>query len=270
MTPSRSGILIAILAGSLLAAIAVIVLMATSGDGNGGGDSVFGPRPSPSPPSSPTLAASATTAPSATSVPSPSPQPTQPPLAPTEPPPPPQIRSCAEIRADPVYRSEAERQFFLQNCQPAAAPTPQPGQQPPAQPPPPPAPAGLTAEEESYVRRASQVNLEYTARLTQYWSQPSFGALADLYELGSVALNHANALNSLEPVPARYRTPHNSLVGTLLAFRDHIFAVGNVNSQQAFVAWLATFERRSDDLDTTLVAYQTAVGITVVDLGGLR
>jgi hypothetical protein len=33
------------------------------------------------------------------------------------------------------------------------------------------------------------VNLEYTARLRQYWGTPSFGVLSDLYELASIALN---------------------------------------------------------------------------------
>jgi hypothetical protein len=185
----------------------------------------------------------------------------------------PVIRSCAEIRASGTYLSEEERAFFLANCLtqapapgPAAGPAPQPAGPAPAQP----SDSGFTEEEERYRRRASQVNLEYTARLAQYWSTPSFGAQSDLYELASIALNHANALNALEPVPPRFRAPHDALVRSLVAFRDHILTIESVPTFQAFVIWVATFERLGDTLDANLVAWQRAVGVDVVSLGGLR
>jgi hypothetical protein len=167
--------------------------------------------------------------------------------------------------------SEAERQFFLQNCvgQAQPAPTARPGAAPaPTQAAAP--GAGPSQDEDTYIRRASAVNLQYVARLQQYWETPSYGAEADLYELASIALNHANALNAIQPVPSRFVGVHNALVSSLLRFRDHILTITSVSSLSQFLTWSATYDRLADDLDTALVNWQTTVGVPVVSLGGLR
>jgi hypothetical protein len=183
------------------------------------------------------------------------------------------VRTCEAIRADPDYRSPEERTFFQTVCALTPVPGPSGGAAaaPPAPTQPPAAgPTGPTPEEEAYVRRASQVNLEYVAKLRQYWNTPSLGALNDLYELSAIALNHANALNALRPVPDRFRAAHDILVGSLLAFRGHILTIERVSSQSEFLTWIATFERLGDTLDANLVAWQRTVGIPVVSLGGLN
>ncbi len=264
MSPTRTGLLIGALTAAVTIAVVLGIVVAT-----GGNDSSPPSQVVAAPSVAPTLAA--TLAPTSTPVPSPAPAPTQPPPAPTEapPPPPPQIRTCAEIRVDPAYRSEEERQFFIQNC--VATPRPQStSAAPQANAPGPPSQAGPTEEEQAYTRRASQVNLEYTAKLSQYWNTPSQGGLNDLYDLGAIALNHANAISAIQPVPSRFRGAHDTLIGTLLAFRDHILRINTVGSQSQFLTWLATYERLADTLNVNLVAWQRAVGVQVVSLGGLR
>jgi len=257
----RNPLIIAFLGGAAVAAlIGVIVVAAGRGSENGGSKNLLAQA----------ATATATQAATATQLPSPIPAPTQPPAPPPPPPPEPTPRTCAEIRADPNYRTDAERDFFIRNCgtTAAAAPTARPGAPPPPLPPPP--AAGLTAEEQSYISRASVVMGQYIARLAQYWHTPSFGAYSDLYELASIALNHANALNALQPVPDRYRASHDRLVQSLLALRDHILTVRSLGSRQQFTVWLATYDRLTDGLDQALKAYSTNTGIPIQNLGGLR
>lgn len=57
-----------------------------------------------------------------TAIPAATPTPLPPP--PPPPAPPPDRTSCAEIRADPVYRSEVESLWFITNCSAPSAPAP--------------------------------------------------------------------------------------------------------------------------------------------------
>ena len=264
MTQSRTAFIIGALSAAVVGLIAVIAVLALSG----GDDSSTGQAKA-----QPTVAASATSTPPAASPaptqPPPTPVPPTPvPPSPVPPTPEPAIRTCAEIRASGTYVSDAERQFFLQSCGTTgqAQPTARPG----ATTAPPPQDTGQAEAEEAYRRRASGVNLEYTAKLRQYWYTPSMGALSDLYDLSAIALNHANALNAIQPVPARFRASHDALVGSLLAYRDHLLRITSVNSLSAYLTWVATYERLADNLSVSLVAWQQLVGIQVVNLGGLR
>lgn len=270
MTPATR-LAIGGLSAALAIAIAVIAVLAVSGGDDNGGPSAVAPRATAPATATGALAATATATAAATATNTPAP-PTATTAPPPPPPPEPTPRSCAEIRADPVYRTDAEREFFLRNCAggPAAAPA---GPGAPA--PQPPAPAatsvGLTAAESTYISRASAVMGQYVSRLAQYWDTPSYGAYADLLELSSIALNHANALNGLEPVPARFRAPHDRLRNALLSIHDHIvYNLGFVRTLAEFLAWQASLDRRADEVDAALVSYSFQTGIPVPSLGGLR
>ena len=270
MTPATR-LAIGGLSAALAIAIAVIAVLAVSGGDDNGGQSAVAPRATSPATATGAVATTATATAVATATNTPAP-PTAPPPPPPPPPPEPTPRSCAEIRADPVYRTDAERDFFLRNCAggPAAAPA-APGAPAPQPPAPAPTSVSLTAAESTYISRASAVMGQYVARLAQYWDTPSFGAYADLLELSSIALNHANALNGLEPVPARFRTPHDRLRNALLSLHDHIvYNLGFVRTLAEFLAWQAIFERRADEVDAALVSYSLQTGIPIPSLGGLR
>src|SRR3990172_3951994 len=237
MTPATR-LAIGGLSAALAIAIEVIAVLAVSGGDDNGGPSAVAPGAT-APATAPVAgAATATATLPATNPPAPPTATTAPPPPPPPPAPEPTPRSCAEIRADPVYRTDAEREFFLRNCGgPAPAPT-LPGQPPPA-----PTSVVLTAAESTYISRASAVMGQYVSRLAQYWDTPSYGAYADLLELASIALNHANALNGLEPVPARFRAPHDRLRNSLLGLHDHIvYNLGFVRTLAEFLAWQASLD----------------------------
>ncbi len=263
MSQTRTGIIIGVLVAAVVTLGIVVGVMAMSG-----GDDA------PATENLANVVKEADVAPTPTTIPTPIPT-----LTPTPPPPPPptpapEVRTCDAIRADPEYRSPEEQAFFRNVC--ALTPVPGPARTggqpaaPPAPTQPPAGPSGPTVEEQAYTRRASQVNLEYVAKLSQYWNTPSLGGLNDLYDLSAIALNHANALNAIQPVPARFRPAHDTLVRNLLAFRDHILTIERVSSQSQFITWVGTYERLADNLNTSLAAWQLAVGVQVISLGGLR
>ena len=270
MTPATR-LAIGGLSAALAIAIAVIAVLAVSGGDDNGGPSAVAPGATAPATATVAVAATATATLPATNTPAPPTATTAPP-PPPPPPPEPTPRSCAEIRADPVYRTDAEREFFLRNCAGGPAPAPAaPGAPAPQPPAPAPTSAGLTAAESTYISRASAVMGQYVARLAQYWDTPSYGAYADLLELSSIALNHANALNGLEPVPARFRAPHDRLRNSLLSLHDHIvYNLGFVRTLGEFLAWQASLERRADEVDAALVSYSLQTGIRIPSLGGLR
>lgn len=255
---SATPFIIGFLTAALIAAITVIVIMATNGDGGEATARV-----------EPTVAATATAAPTA----APTVAPTQAPaVSEPAPPPEPTPRSCAVIRADGNYASELEREFFLNNCQPTPAPAsaPLPQQAAAPAPPPPPGPSGPTAEEQAYINRATNATVFFLGRFGQYFGQPSMGALYDIYELATVCRNFANELNSIRPVPQRFQAVHDDLIFRAVAFSDILFAVtNNVGSLQQFIAWLAEYERRLDAFDAALGRFFEVTGIELPTLRAL-
>ncbi len=270
MSLSRNTLIIGALSAGLVAALVVIIVLAAGGDGGDKSQALAAPPTAAVTATAlATATAQATAVTTSTSVP---PSPPPPPPAPPAPPPPePTPRTCVEIRADPVYRTDAERDFFIRNCTSAPVPaaTSRPGGAP--QPTTAPAPAGQSAEERAYVSRASSVIGYYTARLAQYWGTPSYGALSDLYELAAVALGNANDLDNTRPVPDRFRAAHDGYIRALLALHDQIVPGLNfVTNLQQFLAWEAGFERRVSDTDAALRNYLQVTGIQAPQLGGLR
>jgi hypothetical protein len=191
---------------------------------------------------------SPTQVPSATSVP------TSIPVAPTAIP---IVRSCAEIRAAGDYLNPEERAFFLANCVTQAGTGPGPG---PAQPT---SGAGATAEEESYRRRASGFMLASAARFVQYFGQPSFGFEQDLLELGSIAGGWANQMNTLAPVPPRFRQAHDQLRAALYEFGDWCQAISFVDTLDKFYAWEAYYYVLEDALVAAWDDYELVIGISL-------
>lgn len=266
MGANSQGLIIAVLSVALIAALGTVAVMAMSG-GDESPSNASGSAIATSVPATSTTTAVATVQP-ATAVP-----PTQPP-PPTEapPPPPPTIRTCAEIRADPAYRSEEERQFFLSSCQPTPRPAPAGGAAPAVQAPAPgPAgPSAPSAEEASYISRCSAAAGAFYARFAQYFGQPSLGARSDIQELATVTLNFANSISTIQPVPGRFQFVHANVIGRALAFYDALRAFEQVNSLAAFTTWLARYERTFDEFDAAFSLWIIATGIQVPSLGGLR
>lgn len=231
--------------------------MATS-NGNGEGTTAARVQLTAEPTQSPNAA------PTATPVPPPTPAPVV--EAPPPPPPEPTPRTCAAIRATGTYATDAERAFFLANCQttPAASGAPAPTQ--PAAPPPPPPPSGQTEAERQYITRATNAIVYFQARFAQYWGQPSLGALADLVELSSVVRGFANEMNAIRPVPPQYQTVHTNVIQTAVAFSDILLLAQNISTQSQFVAWNAEVERRLDRFDQALTAFMAATGIELPSL----
>ncbi len=260
------------------AAIAAIVIVAAVVASGGGNDSIQAVAvATPTTQSQPAAAGNPTVAPTQTPVATAQPGPTEAPPAPTTPPPAPTAEpqlpdrtSCAEIRADPVYRTDAEREFFIRDCTGPAAPaaTSRPGGAPlPTTAP----PGDQSAVEKAYVTRATAVIGYYTARLAQHWNQPVFGATRDLYELASLALGNANDLDNIRPVPDAFREAHDGYVRALLALHDQIIpGLPNRATFQQFVAWVAGYERRASDASAALRNYLQVTGIQAPQLGGLR
>jgi hypothetical protein len=104
----------------------------------------------------------------------------------------------------------------------------------------------------------------------QYLGTPSYGALSDILELGTVILNFANALDAIEPVPESCRSAHNGLVSSALAVYDTLRVVEFVSTEQQFYSWMALFERNWDAFDVAFSRWLDVTGIQLPSLGGLR
>jgi hypothetical protein len=218
------------------------------------------------------LAKAETPASTATAVPpTPTIVPAQPPSPQGGAPPEPVPRAdCAAIRGT-GYQNDAERAFFLANCvtsnpplDPAssarlATPTVRPTSQP----------AAPTSEEARYRSQAVAQLAYVSARLAQFTRTPSYGFYNDVLELGSVALNEANALHAIEPAPPRFRAAHNALINALLNLHDWCKIVSAVQTRAQFDAWLDEFDLRVEAVAAATDDFNLVVGISL-PAGGLR
>ncbi len=122
----------------------------------------------------------------------------------------------------------------------------------------------------AYLNRAAATVAQYSSELSQYWATPSLGGANDIYILGSICLNFANAMNGIQPVPPEYQPAHNRLVNALMAMREHTLAFGSITTFQQFSTWLVRFQMLANELDGAITNFMTVTGITVPSLGSLR
>ena len=188
--------------------------------------------------------------------------------APTMAPPPapaalPDRTSCGEIAGTP-YRSETERQWYLDHCTGGTAPQPtaSSGSPPPA--------TGFTAEEQTYVNRASAQASAFYSRFAQYFGQPSYGLVGDQLELANVNLNFANGLSAIQPVPDRFYAYHYEVIAAALYFHDVLQAVQSITTLDEYYVWVDYYYLAFDELDYAFSNYVYVTGIQVPTLGGLR
>jgi hypothetical protein len=242
---------LAIAAGFLAGIIvAVVVVLASGGDDDSSPEAA---NLNPTAAASPT----ATTAPTETAVPEPSATPEPQPSPQPEPSATPVIRSCDEIRADPVYRSPEERQFFLDNCLgETQASQPAPSQEP--------APSSNSSEattaEALYRDRAEGSMVIFVAKLTQYFSTPALGTVGDLLDFGAVLRRQAQEMDLLPTPPPRFEQAHNQLRASLLAFADYLLTIVNVHNQAEYDVWLVPYFDFFDAMISAIDDYALVVG----------
>jgi hypothetical protein len=233
-------ILAAFVGGIIVAGGAVLAL--------GGGDDDNKPADQPE---LANLDVAPTSAPTAVPTNTPVPAPT---VAPTSPP---QMRTCAEIRAAGTYNSDEERAFFLANCTTQTASSG--GSTPPTQSSSSP---GATAEEQNY-RTKAQANLTVIAsKFEQFNNTPSYGAYQDILTWGIILRQFAQELDRLPTPPPRFKAVHDQLRSAMLRLADKILTLeANVSTLAIFQKWYNEFLDLAEAAQAALEDYSLVVGV---------
>lgn len=250
--PIHVAVALAFIAGI---AVAIGVVLASSG----GDDSAATNQEVPSTANLDTAASPAPTATSPAAEPTPEPSATPSP----EPTQPPAIRSCAEIRADPTYRSPDERSFFLDNCLDGATTAPAANSNEPS-----PASSSsgdATADEKRYRERAEGSVNVFAIRIAQFVNSPSAGATGDVLEFGAVMRRFAQELDILPTPPPRFKQAHDQLRAALIALADYTTTIGNLDleNEAAVLAWLNGYFEFAASMIEALDDYAVVLGINL-------
>jgi hypothetical protein len=222
------------------------------------------PPPATSQPQSSNLQPTSTPVP-ATPVPPPPPPP--PPTAPTEPP----VRTNCDLIKATGYQSDAERNYFLANCTGAAA---APGPAATVRPAATAVPlaggsaAAVNPDEQRYRDQAAAQLGYLNAQLAQFYNgnAASYGATAALLQLCTIAGNVANAMDSLQPVPPRFKGVHDEMRSSHVAFRNDCVTITSVSTLGQFNTWLIKFDNGIDRMNSAIDDFDRVVGIQLASL----
>ena len=247
LRPLHLAIAAAFLAGIIIAGAVVLA----SGGGNDSGPEAANVNPTAE--ASPT----ATPVPTETPVPEPSATPTQQPSPQPGPSATPVIRSCDEIRADPVYRSPEERQFFLDNC---LNDTPASNSAPAQEPSPSASSSEATAQEALYRDRAEGSMVVFVAKLTQYISTPNLGTVGNVLDFGALLRRQAQEMDLLPTPPPRFKQAHDQLRASLVSLADYMLTAVDVHTEAEFYVWYAGYLDALEAMFSALEDYALVVG----------
>jgi hypothetical protein len=184
-------------------------------------------------------------------------------LAPAPPPPPAAtvetaaLRSCDEIRDTGTYVSDAERDFFLEECtdeaEEAAAPSG------PASTP---RPTAATVEaERAYRVKAESIANSYLTVLHGYTPARLRESSAAVSDFGARAGGWANQLENFAPVPPRYLVAHQRLQTALWELAAHTRLVANGQANIEDEAYQTQLNRLIDSLNAAIDAYFNVLGV---------
>jgi hypothetical protein len=117
------------------------------------------------------------------------------------------------------------------------------------------------SEESTYVSRASAAAAYFEVQAYQWLFTPSLGEENDILAFAAILLNFANSIDAIEPVPTGCAQVHDDLVASTRALYETVSSAFDVTTTAQFFAWLAAFERQTDEFFVAYEAWVLTAGL---------